>query len=285
MTAAIVATAAGLYLLSAAGYGAAFVRPALTGTARVAFALAAAAFVVHGVGIGVGCVETGGQHLLTAVGAAGLVGWIAAGVFLLVQHTFRKPAAGAFAVPLVILATLPGAFASAPSGRQVTPVLATTPAVQVHVLAATAGIALFALACAFGMMYLLQERELKEKRFGPLLSRLPSLHAMDRMNGWLVAAGFGVFTVALASGTLLARSAWCSAWEWDGQQIASLVVWLVFGAMVLARRIGSRGRRQAVSTVVAFSLAMTWLVGVRQVRATRHVALDTAPVVACADSR
>ncbi|BDG05072.1 hypothetical protein [Anaeromyxobacter oryzae] len=35
-------------------------------------------------------------------------------------------------------------------------------------------------------------------------------------------------------------------------------------------------------TVVAFSAAMTWLVGVRQVGATRRVAFNTTPVVACA---
>jgi HemX protein len=223
MATAVVATAAALYLLSAAAYGAAFVRPALTRTARVAFALAVAGFVVHGVAIGTGCRETGGQHLLTAAGAAGLVGWIAAGVFLVVQRTFRKPSAGAFAIPLVLVAMLPGAFASEASGRHVTAALATIPAVRVHVIAATAGIALFALACAFGVMYLLQERELKQKRFGPLLTRLPSLHAMDRTNSLLVAVGFAVFTVALVSGSFLARSAWCSAWEWDGQQVASLV--------------------------------------------------------------
>ncbi len=284
MPTTVAAAAAALYLIAAAGYGAAFVRPALTRTARVALVLAVAGFAVHGVAIGTGCRETGGQHLLTAAGAAGLVGWFAAGVFLVVQRTFRKPSAGVFAVPLVLVAMVPGGFAPGASGRGPAAALATIPAVRVHVIAATAGIALFALACAFGVMYLLQERELKQKRFGPLLSRLPSLHAMDRTNALLVAVGFAVFTVALVSGSFLARSAWCSVWEWDGQQVASLVVWLVFGAMALARQAGSRGRRQAILSVIAFSVAMVWLIGVREVRATRHGAFDVASVIACAHS-
>jgi ABC-type uncharacterized transport system permease subunit len=285
VTAIVVASAAGLYLLSGAAYAAAFVHPALTRTARLAFALAAAGFVVHGAGIGLAIEETGGRHLPTAAGTAGLIAWIAAGVFLLVQRTLRKPAAGAFAVPLVFLATLPAVFATPPSHRDVSSVLTAVPGARVHVVAATAGIALFALACAFCLMYLLQERELKDKRFGPLLSRLPSLHVMDRMNGGLLAAAFGVFTVALASGVLLGRSAWCSAWRWDGQGVALLLVWFVSGAVVLARRTGARGRRHATLTVVAFLVAMAWLVGVGQVRSTRHLAFDTAPDAACSGAR
>jgi ABC-type uncharacterized transport system permease subunit len=277
--------AVGLYLLSAAAYGAAFARPALARTARAAFALAAAGFLVHGVAIGLGCRETGGQHLLTVGGAAGLVGWVAAGVFLWVQRAFRKPAAGAFALPLVIAAVLPSALATGTGERALAPALATVPAVGLHVTAAAAGIALFALACAFGVMYLLQERELKGKRFGPLLSRLPSLHALDRVNGTLITLGFAVFTVAVLSGSLLARSEWCAFWEWDGQQVASVAAWAVFGAVVLARRAGGRGRRQAVLTLVAFSLVITCLVGVRQIDGgTRHADFGTAVTLACADS-
>ncbi|HYG67458.1 MAG TPA: cytochrome c biogenesis protein CcsA [Anaeromyxobacteraceae bacterium] len=283
MASAVLTTAAAvLYLVSAAGYGAAFVRPALTRIARVAFVLAAAGFTVQGVAIGLGCRETGGQHLLTVRGAAGLVGWMAAGVFVLVQRRFGKPAAGAFALPLVVAAVLPGVFAPEASGSAVAAALATVPAVKVHVTTAAAGIALFALASASALMYLLQHRELKQKRFGALLPRLPSLGALDRMMGHLVAAGFAVFTVALLSGSVLARSAWCSDWARDGQQLASLVTWLAFGAMVLARRAGSHGRRQAVLTLVAFAFVITSLVGVRQAGTTRHARFDAQPAIACA---
>ena len=254
MSALFLAAAVALYLLSLAGYGAAFARPALARTARAGFAIAAAGFVVHGVAIGIGCRETGGQHLLTVSGAAGLAGWITAGVFLIVQRTFRKPAAGAFALPLVVAAALPGVIAPTTGEDGVKLALAAVPAVRVHVTTAAGGIALFALACAIAVMYLLQQRELKGKHFGPLLSRLPSLHALDRVNGTLVALGFAVFTVAVVSGSVLARTVWCASWDWDGQQVASVVVWVVFGASVLARSAGARGRRQAILTLVAFSL-------------------------------
>jgi HemX protein len=279
----VLALALTLYLLAAAAYAAAFARPALRRAASAGLALAAAGFAVHGAAIALGCRELGGRHLLGVPGATALAGWLAAGAFLAVQRAVRTPAAGAFTLPLVLAAVLPGAVAPHVAG-DAAGALARIPALRVHVTAAAGGLALFGLAGAIGLMYLLQERELKGKRFGPLLSRLPPLHALDRVNGALVALSFAVFTVAVASGTLVARSEWCAAWQWDGQLVASAVVWLVFGAMVLARRGGSHGRRQALLTVAAFVLIVASLVAVRQVRgATRHADLGAVAVAACGE--
>jgi ABC-type transport system involved in cytochrome c biogenesis permease subunit len=277
----ILAAAVAAYLVSAVAYGAAFAKPALKRTAHAALLFAGVGFVVQAVAIGVACKETGGQHLLTVSGALGLVGWMAAGVHLFVQRTARTPAAGAIGLPLVVAAVLPGFAAPVGIGPFAAPALARLPAVRLHVTTASAGIALFALACAFGVMYLVQERELKGKRFGPLLSRLPSLHALDRINGRLVEIGFAVFTVAVVSGAIVARTVWCAPWAWDGQQVASVVVWAFFGAMVLARRAGSHGRRQALRTIVAFSLVVTCLVGARQVRGARHADFGNTEAIAC----
>jgi HemX protein len=279
MATLILAAALLLYVASAAAYVAAFVRPS-TLCARSALALAAAGFLVQTVAIALGCAETQGRHLLTVAGAAGLVGWLVAGAFLVGQRALRKPAAGALALPLVLAAALPEAFVPLDT-TGAGPLLADAPALRLHVMTAAGGIALLALACAVGLMFLLQERELKGKRFGPLLSRLPPLHVLDRANAVLLAVGFGAFTVAVASGALVARSAWCTLWEWDGQRIASVLVWAVFGAMVLGRRAGNHGRRQAVMTIAAFALVLTTLVGVRQLGTTRHAALDAMPAVAC----
>jgi HemX protein len=288
MTPAVLAAALALYVLAAAAYVAAFARPALTGAARAGLALAAAGFVVHAVAIGLGCHELGGQHLLTLRGAFGLVGWIAAGVHLAVQRGYRIPAAGAFTLPLVVMAVLPETLAPRASGLAVAPELVRLPALRIHVTAATAGVALFALAAGIGLMVLLQERELKAKRFGALFARLPSLHVLDRVNARLVALGFAVFTVALVTGSLVAKEAWCAFWAWDAQQIASLTVWALFGAMIVLRRAGVHGRRYAALTVLGFSLVLGSVVGVRQVPgATRHTDLGAlaASEAACPGDR
>ena len=170
----------------------------------------------------------------------------------------------------------------APAQRHATAVLAAIPTLRVHVLAAAAGIALFALASAFAAMYLLQQRELKGKRFGPLMFRLPALDVLDRASGWLLVIGFGIFTIAVVTGVVVARSALCAPWGWDAQLVASVLVWAVFGVLVLGRHAGQHGARQASLTIVAFVFSS--LVGLRHTGATRHASLDDVPGIACISS-
>jgi ABC-type transport system involved in cytochrome c biogenesis permease subunit len=120
-------------------------------------------------------------------------------------------------------------------------------------------------------MYLLQEREVKGKRFGALFSRLPSLDALDTLNQRLVRAGFVSYTVALIAGTVTATAIWKSPWSWDPQQIISLGVWILYGAMVQLRHTGWHGRRYAVLTLVGFVLVLGSMVTLRTVPGvTRH---------------
>jgi HemX protein len=271
MTLFLLALALALYAASAAAYVVSFARPRVARAAAAGEILCAVAFAVHGAGIGVGCAETGGFHLLNLRGGFGFVGWVVAGAFLALQRAYRVPASGAFVLPLTLAAMLPEILASGPVPRQLAPEVLRSPALKVHVSAALGGVALFAIASGVALMYLLQLRELKGKRFGALFTRLPSLDVLDRMTVRLVALGFGVFTVALVSGSLLARSAWCAFWEWDGQQIAAIVVWSVFGAVLYLRRLGLRGRTHAWMTIVGFALVLTTTMGVRHIPgATRH---------------
>jgi ABC-type transport system involved in cytochrome c biogenesis permease subunit len=111
----------------------------------------------------------------------------------------------------------------------------------------------------------------KGKRFGALFSRLPSLDSLDKLNQRLVRAGFVVFTVALVTGTFIARNVWKSAWSWDPQQVSSLVVWLLYGVMVQLRHTGWHGRRYAMLTLVGFALVIGSMVGLAVVPdVTRH---------------
>src|SRR5690606_10387874 len=73
---------------------------------------------------------------------------------------------------------------------------------RVHISLATVGVAIFALASALAAIYLLEERNLKRKKFDALSFKNPdaSLDALDALSQRLVQAGFLVFTVAVALG-------------------------------------------------------------------------------------
>jgi ABC-type transport system involved in cytochrome c biogenesis permease subunit len=169
------------------------------------------------------------------------------------------------------MAVLPGVIGLGPDAPNEVPDVVRLPSLKLHVSSAIGGVALFAIAFGVALMYLLQEREVKGKRFGALFSRLPSLDALDRLNQRLVRTGFAVWSIALVSGALVAKNAWGSFWMWDPQQVAALVVWILYGAMVQLRHVGIHGRRYALLTLAGFALVIGSMIAIGAMpNVTRH---------------
>jgi HemX protein len=268
MSIAILRAAAALYAVSAALYVGYFSRPRHGRLAAAGLWVLGVAFAVHAVAIGAGCREFGGKDFFSIRGGVVLAAWLGAGAFLVMQRLYRVPSVGAFVLPLLLLALIPTTLVD-PAHPDVPPELVRSAAF--HVTAAILAVALFAIAFGVALMYLLQEREVKGKRFGALFSRLPSLDALDRLNQRLVRAGFAAFTVALLAGTLNAAVVWKSPWSWDPQQVISVLLWLLYGTMVQLGHRGWHGRRYAVLTVVGFVVLASAMGAVQAFpHATRH---------------
>jgi HemX protein len=263
MSVTVLRLATALYAAGAGAYILFFARPRHAGAAAVGYALVLAAFLVHAASIGLACKEYGGGEFFNLRGGFGMAGWIVAGAFLLLQRLSRLPSIGAFVLPLVLVAVLPGVFGAGPGARGPVPDAVRLPALKLHVVTAIGGVALFAIAFGVALMYLLQEREVKGKHFGALFSRLPSLEALDRLTQRLVRFGFVVYSIALVAGSVVAKKTWGSFWDWDAQQVLSLVIWALYGGMVELRHLGVHGRRYALLTLLGFALVLSSMVGLR----------------------
>lgn len=270
MSIVILRIAAALYAGAAAAYILYFARPRYGRLATIGFWFLASAFAVQAVAIGVGCAEFGGAEFFGLRGGLLVIVWFAAGAYLLLHRAYHLPTLGAFVTPVVLIVILPALFGD-PNHPEMVPEQLRHPALTTHILAAGLGVALFGIAFAAAGMYLLQEREVKGKKFGALFLRLPSLDALDRMVQRLVRAGFVVYTVALVAGTITASAVWKSAWSWDPQQVASLVIWSLYGGMVQLRHNGWHGRRYALLTLAVFALVLGSMVSLKTVPGiTRH---------------
>lgn len=154
---------------------------------------------------------------------------------------------------------------SAAVSRETVPLV---PALQSWWLPVHAGVSLIAygfLALAFcgGLMYLLQEKELKTKRFGYFFSRLPSLDALDQLNSHCLTAGFVFLTLGIITGTLWAHQAWGTYWQWDPKETWSLITWFIYLIQVHQRiTVGWRGKRAATMAVLGFCAVLFTLWGV-----------------------
>lgn len=227
-------------------------------TYRAASLLTQAGWVVHTLALVVRWVERGRPPLGTLVEAMSVVGWAAVLFTLWAERQYRVKVLGAFVLPLVTVFGVSSAWL--PSG-----LVGLAPALRnawiwVHVTLAMLGISAFVLNFAGGLMYLLQERQLKAKRPGALYYRLPSLETLDRMTYRTLTLGFPFLTLGLFLGALWARTAWGGLFTFDPLVIFSFVAWLVYAATLSGRAVaGWRGRRAAYCAVVGFGVLLLTL--------------------------
>lgn len=141
-----------------------------------------------------------------------------------------------------------------------------------HVAASFIGEASFACAFAAYVVYLVQERAIKNKVSWAILDRLPPLGVLDAVAYKCVVIGVTFLTVGIVTGAFWAKEAWGEYWSWDIKQTWSLVCWLLFAAVLHARLVaGWRGRRAAMMTIAGFLITVGTLVSIFAFRLGRHV--------------
>lgn len=132
----------------------------------------------------------------------------------------------------------------------------------VHVTTIFLGNGLFTITFAAAIMYLIQERQIKQKRFGSFYSRLPSLATLDSINHYALICGFPFLTLGMITGSIYAQVVLGTYWQWDPKEVWSLVTWLFYAALLHERlTVGWRGRRAAIMSIVCFGILLFTFVG------------------------
>ena len=252
MNHSLVSLACHAYVLAALVYLAYLVRQSSV-LATLGRVLVGSGLVLHGVALFELFGAQGGRPVGMAQGFS-TCAFLLLAIFLGVDVRYRKPVIGAFITPLAVAVLLPGLLLD--DGQ---PLRADVqrPLLPLHITIALLGVAASALAAGVAVMYLLMERQMKGKRFGLLFSRLPSLEFLDTLNRQLGVVGFIALSVTLVTGAFFSSAAPGFVWAWRSTQIATLVAWGVFAALIGARSFGGwRGRRVALLTMTGFGLLL-----------------------------
>lgn len=133
-----------------------------------------------------------------------------------------------------------------------------------HVLLASAGFALLAVAAIAGAVFLVEDRRLKHKRVprGGRL-RIPSLEALDRVNAVSLAAGFCFLTLGVVTGMLWLENESGHVYTGSAHETWTLIAWGIYALLVVARFVARRGPRNvAASAVAGFVFLVFAVVGV-----------------------
>src|SRR5574342_1365981 len=225
----------------------------------VSLTITSIGFVTHTIALVARMVGATGAAQPSIHEALSFFSWMLILVFLAVEFRHRLHVLGSFIVPLALV-SLVSAAALPETVPTLGPVFKT---LWFHVTLSMLGTVGFAVAFVAGVMYLIQDRLLKSKRFNVLYSKLPALDFLDHLNQQSIVLGFPLLTLGIVTGAISAEFSQGSYVSWNPEQTLALVTWLFYFAVLVGRlTVGWRAKRAAYLTIIGFACVILTLVAV-----------------------
>lgn len=246
------------YIAAAALAAMPFARPINAPVRGVVGALALGV-LAHAVAL-IAFARSAGALPLTGLGPSlSFAGFVLAATLLIVELAAREVSLTVVAAPLAALPTTAANLVGMVPGAE--PVGAKGTWLVAHITLSFLGIAAFATAAAAGIMYLVQRRELRSRRFGAIFRFFPPLATLDRVNHVAAIAGW----IGLTLGVVLAGAYSIAYHEMNLLQLLwGMGAWVAVSALALGRVIaGWQARRAALIAAYGFGAVLILYVALR----------------------
>lgn len=228
-----------------------------------------AGFAFHTLSLAVRWLQPGYGTIINLFEAFSFIAWSVTGVYLLFQLRTKTRVLGALVSPAVVILSIAASVRMAPEAD--VPTALKGPWVASHAILTLSGGGFFALACLAGIMYLVQDRLIMQRKSYGFTRFLPSLKELDRVNHISVITGFILLTFGIIAGAVWAHTAWGQHWQWDPKQVGTLVSWLLYGLLLHQRlALGWKGKKTAYFSIIAFVILLFTIVGINLFFVTVH---------------
>ena len=183
------------------------------------------------------------------------LGWSIALIYMLVGPAYRLSLMGAFTAPLVSAIQIFALLAPIDTAHKVN--VRPNAWLEFHASMSMIAYGAFALACVAGLMYLVQERQLKTRQMHSVFQHLPPLHDLFQAITRLLWLGFALYTAGLVSGFFTGEPLPVL------KMTCAVLVWLFYAVILHGRHLRRLApKRVAALCIVAFSAAVTVLWGI-----------------------
>jgi cytochrome c-type biogenesis protein CcsB len=185
----------------------------------------------------------------------GLLSWAISIGYLVAWWRYRIDALGSFVVPLAFLAA---AYSGVPTvTTEALPLAFQHLWLVVHIFLAVLGYAALTLTFCAGVMYLIQERQLKSRHPGTLYYRLPSLKVLDDLNARALSLGFPLLTQGIVTGSVWAKYVSGSYLHWSLKSLPLLLAWMIYALLLGGRyTLGWQGKKAAFAAIAGFVVVL-----------------------------
>jgi cytochrome c-type biogenesis protein CcsB len=219
---------------------------------RIALGMVASGFVFHTLSLVLLSIQRRHFPITNLPESLCFFAWFISLTFIAASIRYRINVLGAFILPLVSLLTISSQVIW--EENHAIPARLNSGWVHFHVTVAFLAYAAFFLTFISGILYLIQESELKHKNFRFLYFRLPSLEACNELFRSSLFVGFVSMSLAIISGAIWAQHAWGRFWSWDPKETASLITWAIYLVLVNYRLSAKwSGKRAAYISIVGFA--------------------------------
>jgi ABC-type uncharacterized transport system permease subunit len=179
-------------------------------------------------------------------------------LFLGVYWRYKVESLSVFIFPLVFVMAMVATLGN-PVSAWSSPVVRNA-WLTLHIVLVLLGYAALVFTAGASVLYLFQERELKNKKPRKFYYRLPSLGTLDEIISRTMAVGFVLITLAVIAGSTWAFIELKTDWIGQPKIAISFFTWAIYLALVCLRTTaGWRGRKAALMTVAVLGFsAATW---------------------------
>jgi ABC-type uncharacterized transport system permease subunit len=137
-----------------------------------------------------------------------------------------------------------------------------SPALEAHLLIAIVAYSLFTIAALHVALMVLLERRLHGGNLPMMLQKLPPLLTMESLLFRIIAAGFALLTLTLATGIFFSEELFGRPLRFDHKTVFSILSWVVFAALLGGRWFyGWRGRIAVRWTMTGFVMLVLAYIG------------------------
>jgi len=183
-------------------------------------------------------------------GSMSLLAWFLAVTYLGLEVYHRQRSVGPFVLPFVILLML-GAMLVEP--KTPPPAPSRGAVFAFHVTMEILAYAAFALSFVLSVIYLIQNRVLRERHLGATFWRFPALEVLERMSRSSVVVGVVALLIGMCLGLFQATRLWEGGLSLDPKVVVSVLILLIYvGYLWLGRTTAWRGARASLLCILNF---------------------------------
>ena len=168
-------------------------------------------------------------------------------VYLAIEGVRKNKSTALFVLPFVFVVQLIASIGISPT-YEIKPILKDA-LFGMHTGTIALAYAAFFISAIYGVMYNVFHRTLRKKEFGLIFEKLPSLSVLVRTTYGTAVGGFAFLTVAIVFGAIWASYRVPDYWM-DAKVVLTLLVWVVYGLVLLSRYVFKWGGRLLVAAIL-----------------------------------